>query len=167
MPMLTCSICRGLTPASASATCLHCDAPLVDSSRRPPRWALRLTALLGPAGAILLAACYGAPGRYHTARPMGPNGATRYDRDGDGELGAFTCADNPSSECEAELARIPPPADLDCDDGDRTRYHGAADVDGDGIDQNCDGVDGWKDPSTIATPPVDAAPPVDAGAHPE
>ncbi|MEO7095211.1 MAG: hypothetical protein ABI175_18265, partial [Polyangiales bacterium] len=71
MSMLTCSACDGLTPAAASATCLHCDAPL----RRPPRWVLRMTKLLGPAGAILLAACYGAPGRYRAERPAGPGGA--------------------------------------------------------------------------------------------
>lgn len=157
MSMLTCATCSGLTPDQASATCLHCEAPL----RRPPRWMLRVTALLGPAGAILLAACYGAPGRYHTERPIGPHGMTRVDQDGDGELGGFVCDPNAGPECPTELERTPPPADLDCDDHDRTRYHGAADLDGDGIDQNCDGVDGWKDSNVVATPPADA------GAAPE
>lgn len=149
--MLTCSSCAGLTPLDASATCLHCDAPL----RRPPRWALRLSALLGPAGAILLAACYGGPGRYHTERPAGPGGAERMDKDGDGNLGPYVCP-VPGSTCEREIERVPPPADVDCDDADPRRYHGAADVDGDGIDQNCDGIDGWRDPSQptpVATDP--------------
>ncbi|CAN5868090.1 hypothetical protein BH11MYX3_BH11MYX3_37430 [soil metagenome] len=153
--MLTYTTCGGLTPSDASVTCLHCETPL----RRPPRWMLRFTALLGPAGAILLAACYGAPGRYHTERPVGPNGATRVDHDGDGELGGYTCESYAGPQCQNELEHLPLPADLDCDDNDRTRYHGAADVDGDGIDQNCDGVDGWRDPSTVATPPADAGAP--------
>lgn len=156
--MLTCTSCGGLTPPDASSTCLHCDAPL----RTPPRWVLRLTKLLGPAGAILLAACYGAPGRYHTMRPQGPEGMTRVDKDGDGNLGGYTCEYAQTPQCEAELAKTPPPADVDCDDNDRTRYQGAADMDGDGIDQNCDGVDGWRDPSKVATPPAEPPTPTPA-----
>jgi hypothetical protein len=154
MPMLTCSACAGLTPAAASSTCLHCEAPL----RRPPRWVLRFTKLLGPAGAILLAACYGAPGRYRAERPMGPGGATRVDADGDGNLGPYTCPPGHStSDCSILLDKHPQPTpDADCDDNDPKRYHGAADIDGDGIDSNCDGVDGWRDPNKptpIATDP--------------
>jgi hypothetical protein len=155
MSMLTCSTCGGLTPLDASPSCLHCDTPL----RRPPRWMIRFTALLGPAAAILLAACYGAPGRYHAERPMGPGGATRVDRDGDGDPGGYECGPYAGPDCAAEIAKLPPPPDADCDDNDRTRYHGAADLDGDGIDQNCDGVDGWKDPAKVATPPADAGAP--------
>jgi hypothetical protein len=157
MSMLTCTTCDGLTPIGSSATCLHCDTPL----RRPPRWVLRLTALLGPAGAILLAACYGAPGRYHTVRPDGPHGMTRVDRDGDGNLGAYTCEQASSqAECNAELGNTPPAPDADCDDNDRARYHGAADTQGDGIDQNCDGVDGGRDPNVVAEPPTPATAPL-------
>ena len=149
--MLTCTSCDGLTPIGSSSRCLHCDTPL----RRPPRWALRLSVLLGPAGAILLAACYGGPGRYHAMRPDGPHGMTRFDRDGDGNLGAYTCEQATSPpQCESELGNTPPAPDVDCDDNDRTRYHGAADTDGDGVDQNCDGVDGWRDPNVVAEPPA-------------
>lgn len=154
MSMLTCSSCDGLTPATASSTCLHCEAPL----RRPPRWALRITKLLGPAGAILLAACYGAPGRYHAERPMGPGGTTRVDHDGDGNLGPYTCEQNPDTQCANALQRQVQPPDVDCDDNDPKRYHGAADLDGDGIDQNCDGVDGWRDPSKPTPVATDPAP---------
>lgn len=152
MSMLTCSACDGLTPEAAAATCLHCEAPLP----RPPRWALRFTKLLGPAGAILLAACYGAPGRYHAERPVGPGGATRVDHDGDGNLGPYACEASSGPSCAQMLQSQPPAPDADCDDNDPKRYHGAADLDGDGIDQNCDGVDGWRDPSKpmpIATDP--------------
>ena len=147
--MLTCAACGGLTPTELPRTCLHCDAPL----RRPPRWAVKLSALLGPTGALLLAACYGGAGRYHNPDPNAPNGATRRDNDGDGAKGPYECGSYRGDECRAELARRAPPPDLDCDDADRTRYPGAQDVDGDGIDQNCDGVDGWRDPSSVAVPP--------------
>src|SRR5215211_3225715 len=106
--MLTCRRCGGLTPPesltlepprSGSAPqidCLHCDAPLP----RPPRWARRLSALLGPAGAILLAACYGGPGRYHSGvrEPM-PDGLTRVDRDRDGVLGPYECRNPTDADC--------------------------------------------------------------------
>jgi hypothetical protein len=154
--MLTCGSCDGLTPSSArpddaSPTCLHCDAPL----RRPPRWALKLSALLGPAGALLLAACYGAPGRYYARDPAAPQGTTRADRDRDGAFGPYECTAYASS---CELDGQPPPPNLDCDDSDPARYPGAHDDVGDGIDQNCDGVDGWRDPAspTYATPPPNA-----------
>jgi hypothetical protein len=124
--MLTCPACGGLTPRTPGvASCLHCDGPLT-----PPRGLSLLRLLLGPAGAVLLAACYGPPpGRYnHLDRP------TSVDRDGDGT-----------------------PADADCDDNDRNRYPGAADIAGDGNDQNCDGVDGWRDPgNTVAEPPPES-----------
>ena len=151
LQMLTCSRCGGLTPPEASLACLHCDAPL----RHPPRWARRLSALLGPAGAILLAACYGGPGRYHGMRePANPAGATRLDRDHDGVLGPYECG-NP--DCATRLASLPPPADLDCDDTDAAKFPGGADVDGDGVDSNCDGVDGWADSARVAAPPAEPA----------
>jgi Putative metal-binding motif len=149
--MLTCARCGGLTPLDSSRDCLHCDAPLW----RPTRWTRRLTALLGPAGALLLAACYGAPGRYYNVREPGtPDGASRADRDHDGVLGAYECTYGNVEACKAQLARLPPPSDVDCDDTDPARFPGAADVDGDGVDSNCDGVDGWRDPAVVAEPPV-------------
>src|SRR5688572_28404256 len=133
--MWTCIECGGLTPIGTVEACLHCDHPLP----RRTSWALRLTALLGPAGALLLAACYGAPGRYQSYPAPDPYGrapaaVSDDDRDVDGVA-----------------------AGADCVDEDRSRYPGAPDTAGDGIDQNCDGVDGVKapasPPSTIAAPP--------------
>jgi hypothetical protein len=129
-------------------TCLHCDAPL-----RAPRWARKLTALLGPAGAILLAACYGAPGRYYARDQPQP-----IDMDHDGAAVRYECHGN-YGDCLARRQNAPT---LDCDDADPARYPGAQDVEGDGIDQNCDGVDGWRDPNVgaqpIATDPAAPAP---------
>lgn len=129
MAMLTCGSCHGLTPDGASITCLHCEAALTI----PPRWARKLAWVFGPVGAVLLAACYGPSGRYRN-EPMAPNGSSAVDRDGDGSYASPTTANG------------------DCDDNDPTRYPGAADPVGDGIDQNCDGVDGWKDPSVVVQP---------------
>ena len=39
----------------------------------------------------------------------------------------------------------------DCDDGDAARYPGAADRSVDGVDQNCDGVDGVPEVDCTAT----------------
>ncbi len=38
----------------------------------------------------------------------------------------------------------------DCDDNDPTRYPGAIDIPGDGIDQDCDGVDAVLPPKPVA-----------------
>jgi len=82
--MLTCARCDGLTPQPAGV-CLHCDAPLAPPRRSPI--ARRLSILLGPAGTILLAACYGGPGMYGHSPATGPAGAQRLDEDHDGAYG--------------------------------------------------------------------------------
>ncbi|HUJ60918.1 MAG TPA: putative metal-binding motif-containing protein [Kofleriaceae bacterium] len=74
-----------------------------------------------------------------------PQGAVRYDRDGDGFAGPWECP-NGSTACDAAALNAQPVAELDCDDGNASRHPGAADVPGDGIDSNCDGVDGVAQP---------------------
>jgi hypothetical protein len=80
---------------------------------------------------MTLAACYGVAYRDHR---------TSYapDADGDGS-----------------------PAPTDCNDMDPMAFPGGQDLDGDGVDSNCDGVDGWRDPAVIAAPadPASAAAP--------
>jgi len=144
--MLTCRHCGGLTPPEASSACLHCDAPLPRG-----RLARKLSVLLGPAGAILLAACYGGPGHFTGVRQPMPDGLTRVDRDHDGALGPYECLPS-GPDCAERLARAPAAADIDCDDANASVFPGGADVDGDGVDSNCDGVDGWADPAKVATP---------------
>jgi hypothetical protein len=151
--MLTCRRCGGLTPPGSSSACLHCDAPLPRSSRR----ARRLAALLGPAGSILLAACYGGPGRYHDFKRELPDGVTRPDRDHDGARGPYECAPG-VADCAQRIADLPPPNDIDCDDGNAAIFPGALDVAGDGVDSNCDGVDGVDGVDTAKRPPAAAAP---------
>jgi Putative metal-binding motif len=45
------------------------------------------------------------------------------------------------------------PTGTDCDDARPDVYPGAADQQGDAVDQNCDGVDGWAAPSAPPAPP--------------
>lgn len=154
--MITCGSCSGLTPDGASLTCLHCDAAL----KMPPRWARKLAWVFGPAGAVLLAACYGPSGRYRQGPSMASErGAPMMiDRDRDGSF-TKTCENAPQYDrerCEQQLASEPAGANLDCDDTDAARYPGAQDADGDGVDQNCDGIDGWAEPAVVAQP-VNAA----------
>jgi hypothetical protein len=117
--LVSCDACGGLVPAPRT-TCVHCDVAV----GAPSRWARVVQLLAGGGFLMTLAACYGAPSRYH------PSYAQPYDTDGDG----------------AALG-------VDCDDTDPRRAPGAVDPAPDGIDQNCDGVDGTRDHAVIAAPP--------------
>ncbi|MCB9559605.1 MAG: putative metal-binding motif-containing protein [Kofleriaceae bacterium] len=130
--LLTCAACDGLIPAPR-ATCPHCDAAVV----RPRGGALRrvLATLAGGGAFVTLMACYGVGPRYGD-RPYGPEACVDADHDG-------VCAPQ------------------DCDDTNPMIVPGGEDVDGDGVDQNCDGVDGWRDPATVAAPADGDAPPVE------
>jgi len=50
------------------------------------------------------------------------------------------------------------PASHDCDDSDPTRHHGAVEVQCDGIDQNCDGVDSCDHDGDGTPDDLDCAP---------
>jgi len=103
--------------APRGGRCPHCGA----RSERLLRLAAAIAAATGGGLiAMTLMACYGGP-------PCGPAD----DADRDGYPGSFCSGPNPR----------------DCNDTDPSIHPGAADPFGDGIDQNCDGVDG------IAPPP--------------
>jgi hypothetical protein len=123
----TCPSCGGLSPGGPTV-CLHCDAPL-----RAPRFGQVARALgravLGTGALVTLMACYGMMMR-------------RGDQ---------------MARCGGDGDRDEVCADQDCDDTRPDVYPGAADPDLDGIDQNCDGVDGWRDPATVAADPPPAA----------
>jgi hypothetical protein len=123
-PLLTCSACGGLSPASRSL-CVHCDERIT-----APRFAqLRtLGRVLAAGGALVtLMACYGMAARR-----------------GDMHAGAACLSDN-----DRDTVCAP----QDCDDARADVYPGAADPDQDGVDQNCDGVDGWRDRAEVAVDP--------------
>jgi hypothetical protein len=84
-----------------------------------------------------------------------PDGVTRVDRDHDGAPGPYEC--RPGVRCAERLATLPPPRVVDCDDENAAAFPGAPEVEGDGVDSNCDGVDGWREaspPAVIARPPA-------------
>lgn len=119
MALEACERCDGLNPAGRRA-CLHCEQPLRSEAPVGRRWrGARLAArLMGASAALVtLMACYGMIARPH-------DGMDGFDRDGDGSR-----------------------TGADCDDARGDVYPGAQDRDGDGVDQNCDGVDGWRDPT--------------------
>ncbi|MCB9637634.1 MAG: hypothetical protein H6728_17955 [Myxococcales bacterium] len=131
--MKQCRHCEGFVPAGFYA-CPHCDARLdvsaSASDAEQKRGGLigrlgqraRNTALGLGAGTLMmtLMACYGMP----------PEAICKQWEDKDGD-GARVCADVGYMGQQE-----------DCDDNDKTRHPGAEDTAGDGIDQNCDGVDG-------------------------
>ena len=130
MPALhACPACRGFVPESR-AVCPHCDAPVVRA--RP--FARVLASMIGAAAtSVTLMACYGAMPR-HGEYAQNACGGSYHDGTGDQD-GDGACAPQ------------------DCNDADPATYPGASDPDLDQIDQNCDGVDGWRDPGAVAAPP--------------
>lgn len=121
--LAACPACAGFVPA-ARPTCPHCDAALPRGPSRGGRLAGALARMAASgAVAVTLMACYGAMPRPYPAE-------------------AFCADDDRDGAC----------VDHDCDNADPQRYPGAADPDLDGIDQNCDGVDGWRDAAEVAAP---------------
>ena len=133
----SCPACNGFVPPTFD-TCPHCSAAVQSappsksqaSKRGPTGRLLRnaLTLVSGGAMSMTLMACYGQPPCDGDAGDCLVNdaGDTCADEDVDADEDGF------SSAC----------GDVDCDDKDSTVYPGASDALGDGIDQNCDGVDG-------------------------
>lgn len=122
--MQRCPECRSFVPASV---CPECDRPLP----RPGCGVLGslLNVVVSGSAVVTLAACYGAP-------IVEPEPETYFcldtsmDFDGDGYCGEY-----------------------DCDESDPDRHQEAYDREGDGIDQNCDGVDGvFAEPDAGPTP---------------
>lgn len=131
--MIRCPHCSSFVPVreDAAPTCPECGkAPAVDTTNaerpRAKREGTKQSSLarratnvaLGVTTVMTLMACYGAP--YEPYAPLGCDDPSE-DLDGDGYCG-----------------------DYDCAESDPTIHDFAADPEGDGIDSNCDGVDGIR-----------------------
>jgi hypothetical protein len=126
-----CPACGGLLPA-ARTVCPHCDhAVVIRPFARLAKILAQLT--IGAGLAVTLMACYG----------VGP----RYGHDG---YAQERCVD-----ADADGVCV----EQDCNDNDPSIVPGGGDLDGDGVDQNCDGVDGWRDPAAVAAPAAEPAAP--------
>jgi len=108
--------------------CQGCGGFVPPNAKRCPncssRRARRL--LAGAAGSVVamtLMACYGAPMPMEPVHPKAAGCTPENDFDKDGYC---------------------PPDD--CDDHDITVHPGATDTPNDGVDQNCDGIDGMQPP---------------------
>ncbi|MCB9593084.1 MAG: putative metal-binding motif-containing protein [Sandaracinaceae bacterium] len=112
----SCSVCAAFLPEGASE-CPVCEAPARSILSSKPLRGL-FAAGAGSLLAMTLSACYGAPIDPYS-NPWCPDPAT--DLDGD-------------NYCSAAY---------DCNESDPSVHVGASDALGDGIDQNCDGVDGY------------------------
>ena len=112
-----CDRCGGFLPARSN-TCPNCSAT---------HGLLRALAgtTAGAALAIVLAACYGA--------------AYEEDFFADGGADAGTCLD-PALDLDGDGFC----GELDCDEEDPRTHAFAVDSPGDGLDQNCDGIDGTR-----------------------
>ena len=121
MDMLNCSRCEGFIPAK-SLSCPHCDTRI-----QPTRSTLRklLNVAGGGAVAMTLMACYGGGPMREAPRNPEP-------------VSAPTCTD-PAKDVDGDNY-----CENDCDEMNKEIHPGATDPMGDGIDQNCDGVDGVK-----------------------
>jgi Putative metal-binding motif len=124
MRLSSCSDCNGFVPPRASV-CPNCGAKCGAEPRSALSRAAKSVAMLATstATAMTLMACYGMP---PCDDPQ--------DKDGDG---APTCSEDGYD---------------DCDDTNPDIYYGAPDEEGDGVDQNCDGVDGILDETGGAPP---------------
>jgi hypothetical protein len=121
--LIACSECSSFLPAGARA-CPNCGFESRSLIARLPG-PVRGLLLVGGGGlmSVTLSACYGAPCAGTVCDPYDAGPVTCEDSAQDTDLDGYCLAH-------------------DCDETDPNRHEGALDTAGDGIDQNCDSVDG-------------------------
>jgi len=122
MTLTSCDSCAGFLPPSAS-TCPHCGAASTVAKGKGIGGKILAAAGTGMV-ALTLMACYGG----------GPDNGCDNDNDGYEVEG-----------CSATGGVV------DCDDNNSEIHPGAEDPADDGIDQNCDGVDGIAEETSTTT----------------
>lgn len=125
MTLTSCDSCAGFLPPTASA-CPHCGAAVAAPATGRGLGGKLLAAAGSGMVALTLMACYGG----------GPDDYC-YDDDDDGYYSTQGCGD-------AGVV-------VDCDDNNADIHPGAEDPADDGIDQNCDGVDGVAEETSTTT----------------
>ena len=86
-----------------------------------------------------------------------PTADTDTDTDADTDTDTDADTDTDTGPSPVDDDNDGAPADLDCDDNDPERYPGHAEVCGDGVDQDCTGLDaGCDDTTWVATAPVES-----------
>jgi hypothetical protein len=134
--ILVCGHCHGPMPAACSA-CPHCKQAK-PRGRRPSRFGTRVKQFaLGASASMTLTACYGAAPPPSSWNPTGTGGTA----------GTGARVEFPTCEELAENLRTPDTDKdgycgiFDCNESDPKINAAAADIPGDGIDQNCNGED--------------------------
>ena len=133
--LIVCRVCDGFSPVGRT-TCLHCDVLLAPKGKMRP-WVRNALLIVGGASlSMTLAACYGDPCAYDGC--YGPDGAGGRVEDG----GVSQFCDDLSSDMDLDGHC----GVFDCNENDSDINRSAEDAEGDGIDTNCDDVDGVADP---------------------
>lgn len=140
------------TPATRTAEDLSCGGPGLAHLGTPAEDCDDLEGAVNPAAQEL---CNGRDDDCDGAVDEEATGLLRFARDLDGD--GFTDDDDQLYACAAPSGYAVPSELPDCADDDAAVHPGAHDLPGDGIDQDCDGLDATGDEAETPRPPPEAS----------